>query len=135
MSAISTLRKRIAEDQAKLEAETNKLQAERAQLVKRLAEIDAELGSSEPRPVRPRAKDVGQRVLAFITANPGSTIKQVQEGLPDIPANTVENKIRELLGKATVVRDDSTPRKHRVAPAAPAPTTKPAAANGHRPSG
>lgn len=125
MSTVATLKKQIADAQAKLEAETAKLQAERARLVARLAEIDAELGG-EAKPARTRTKGVSEAVLAFVTAHPLSTIKQVQEGLPELPAPAVESAVRGLAGKGTLIKDESTPRKFSV------PTPKPS--NGHRPN-
>lgn len=133
MSAITTLRKQIAEAQAKLEEATSKFQTERAQLVRRLAEIDAELGG-EVKPVKPRAKGIGQQVVGFITDHPGSTIRQVQAGLPDLPPSSVETNIRAMAGKGTLVKDDSNPRKFSVpAPQAPekAPTPKSAVNSGN----
>lgn len=119
MSAIRNLKKQIAEAQARLEQETSKLQAERAQLVARLAQIDSELGGEAPK-VKTRAKGVSEAVVAFVAAHPASTIKQVQEGLPDVPAAAVEGAVRSLAQKGTLTKDESTPRKFSV----PAPEEK-----------
>lgn len=134
MSTVATLKKQIAEAQAKLEAETSKLQAERARLVARLAQIDAELGG-DPKPVKARAKGVSEAVLAFVTANPASTIREVQAGLPDLPASSVETNIRAMAAKGTLKKDESVPRRFSVpAPASPpAPTKVSSNGNGARP--
>lgn len=134
-STIRNLKKQIAEAQARLEAETNKLQAERAKLVARLAEIDAELGGGEAAPAKVRARGVNVAVTAFIAQHPGSTIKEVQAGLPELPASSVETNIRAMAAKGALMKDDSTPRKFSVptpepTPAAPAPTKANGSPNG-----
>lgn len=131
--SVVALRKQIAEAQAKLEAETAKLQAERAQLVARLAVIDAEL-AGEAKPSRERSKGIGKQVLAYVQAHPNSTIKEVQAGLPELPASKVESTMRGQAKKGILVKDDSSTKKYSVPSSTPAqPAAKVPTSNGARP--
>lgn len=87
----------------------------------------AGLANAETKPVRTRAKGVSEAVVAFVTSHPGSTIRDVQAGLPELPGPAVEAAVRALAGKGTFTKDDSTPRRFSLPVAAPAPVEPPVA--------
>lgn len=108
--SLTTLRRAAAEAQAKLEAATSTLQAERARLVARIEEIDRELGAAVEQP-RKRNKGFTADVVAFVSKNPASTIKEIQAAFPDLPAASVDVSVRKLAAKGTLTKDASVPRK------------------------
>lgn len=114
---------------------------ERDSLLARAAEIDAALSAtpapalaspSKPAPKAMKAaKEPGlpriglkDRVLAAVTANPGATIKYIQEMIPDSPASSVDSVVHSLVGTGQLNKDTSTPRKFTLAAAAPVAEVK-----------